>query len=226
MHLMDFTFRIVMSIVLGFFIGAERQLTGHPAGIRTNVLVSLGSSIFVLFSIIVHAPDLTRIAAQIVTGVGFLGSGIIFKDGLTVRGLNTAATIWCTAAIGVLVSSGKIEFALIATVLVVLSNIIFRLITNIITPLVQFDETEKYYRLSITCEEAKDIKVRTIIMSDISNSSLVLTTLESSNIIGDKVEIVARLLCHGRRKDEIVEELVRKLSKEEHTISAGWELYQ
>lgn len=83
MTLYDFTFRLILAIFLGFAIGLERQLTGHMAGIRINTLVCLGTSIFVLFSIVMQAPDATRIAAQIVTGIGFLCSGIILKMTLT-----------------------------------------------------------------------------------------------------------------------------------------------
>lgn len=98
MPLLDFIIRIACAVLLGFCIGLERQLTGHIAGIRTNILVCLGACLFTVFSQLTFAPDPTRIAAQVVTGIGFLCSGIIFKDGFNVRGLNTAATIWCTAA--------------------------------------------------------------------------------------------------------------------------------
>ncbi|MCL1957085.1 MAG: MgtC/SapB family protein, partial [Fibromonadales bacterium] len=141
MSISDFIIRIGASVLFGFLIGFERQLTGHPAGIRTNALVSLGSSIFVIFSLIMETNDQTRVAGQIVTGVGFLCSGIIFKDGVSVRGLNTAATIWCTAAIGVLTSSGYILYATLATALLITVNVIFRPISNKINPI--FDETGK-----------------------------------------------------------------------------------
>ena len=224
MTLLDFTLRIAMSILFGFLIGFERQLTGHPAGIRTNILVSLGSSMFVLFSLLMRAPDPTRIAAQVVTGVGFLCSGIIFKEGMNVRGLNTAATIWCTAAVGVLTSSGMILYALIATLLLIASTVVFRPIAYKINPLVRFDENEHYYKVSITCSEQKEMLIRSIIMNYISSTKLVLTDLESGDVTGNKVEIVAKLICHGKRMDDVVEKLVGKISGEQQVTSVGWEL--
>ncbi|MFR6330056.1 MAG: MgtC/SapB family protein [Eisenbergiella sp.] len=97
--------RIGLSILLGFFIGLERQITGHPAGIRTNVLISMGACLFMMFPLMSGTDEVYRIASYIISGVGFLCSGVIFKESGTVRGLNTAATLWCTAAVGVLSSS-------------------------------------------------------------------------------------------------------------------------
>ncbi|MDR1689522.1 MAG: MgtC/SapB family protein [Clostridiales bacterium] len=124
--LADFSIRIGISVLLGFFIGIERELTGHPAGVQTNTLVCLGSCIFVLASFNFPETEAARIAAQIISGVGFLGTGIIFKDGANVKGINTAATIWCAAAVGILTSVGQIIFALIATAAIVLVNLIFQ----------------------------------------------------------------------------------------------------
>lgn len=93
--------RIGLSVLLGFLIGLERQITGHPAGIRINVLISMGACLFLMFPLMSGSDEVYRIASYIVSGVGFLCSGVIFKEGGTVRGLNTAATLWCTAAVGV-----------------------------------------------------------------------------------------------------------------------------
>jgi len=222
MTLLDFTIRIAASALFGFLIGFERQLTGHPAGIRTNVLVSLGSCIFVILSFIIATPDQTRIAGQIVTGLGFLCSGIIFKDGVNVRGLNTAATIWCTAAIGVLASSGYILFAFVATLLLVAANVILRPISNKITPL--FDETGKCYQITTICAEDKKKIIRAIIMDYISSSKLVLTDLECKNVTEDKVKIVAKMHVYGKSREEIAEALIEKIRDEKHVSSVGWEI--
>jgi putative Mg2+ transporter-C (MgtC) family protein len=222
MELLDFTIRIAASALFGFFIGFERQLTGHPAGIRTNVLVSLGSCIFVILSFIIETPDQTRIAGQIVTGLGFLCSGIIFKDGVNVRGLNTAATIWCTAAIGVLASSGYILYAFVATVLLIAANVILRPISNKISPL--FDESGKCYQIKAICAEDKKKLIRTIIMDHISSSKLVLTDLESKNIADNKVQIVAKMHAFGKNREELAEALIDKIREEEHVSSVGWEI--
>jgi len=222
MSISDFIIRIGASVLFGFLIGFERQLTGHPAGIRTNALVSLGSSIFVIFSLIMETNDQTRVAGQIVTGVGFLCSGIIFKDGVSVRGLNTAATIWCTAAIGVLTSSGYILYALLATALLITVNVIFRPISNKINPI--FDETGKCYQIMAVCDEDKRMLIRSIIMNHISSLRLILIDLESRDIEGGKSKVIAKMNIYGNHRDEIAETLINKIRGEEHVTSVGWEI--
>ncbi len=93
--------RLALAAVLGGVIGLERELRGYPAGIRTLALVALGSALFTDVSQLMGGDD--RVAAQIVTGIGFLGAGVIFREGYTVRGITTAATIWSAAAIGMAV---------------------------------------------------------------------------------------------------------------------------
>jgi len=89
--------------VLGGFIGLERELRGYPAGIRTIALVALGSCLFTDISRLLGGDD--RVAAQIVTGIGFLGAGVIFREGISVKGITTAATIWSAAAVGMAVGT-------------------------------------------------------------------------------------------------------------------------
>src|SRR5262245_26047961 len=95
------------AVVLGAAIGFERQWRQRLAGLRTNTLVALGAASFLMFSGLVPGESSpTRVAAQVVSGIGFLGAGVMFKEGLSVRGLNTAATLWCSAAVGVLAGAG------------------------------------------------------------------------------------------------------------------------
>jgi putative Mg2+ transporter-C (MgtC) family protein len=91
--------RLALAAVLGAVIGAQREYRGYPAGVRTMALVCMGSALFAEMSRVYSGDD--RIAAQIVTGIGFLGAGLIFREGYTVKGVTTAATIWATAAVGV-----------------------------------------------------------------------------------------------------------------------------
>jgi putative Mg2+ transporter-C (MgtC) family protein len=90
--------RLVLAAVLGGFMGLERELRGYPAGIRTLALVTVGATLFTEVSQLMGGDD--RVAAQIVTGIGFIGAGLIFREGYTVRGITTAATIWAAAAVG------------------------------------------------------------------------------------------------------------------------------
>ena len=121
--------RLCLSALLGSVLGFEREWRGKNAGLRTNILIAMGSTLFTMMSIDVSTGsggDSTRIASGIVTGIGFLGGGVIFKEGLTVRGLTTAASIWVTSAIGILVGVGLYVPAFAATVLVLAVLTMFR----------------------------------------------------------------------------------------------------
>jgi putative Mg2+ transporter-C (MgtC) family protein len=138
---LDIAVRLVASLVVGGLIGLERSYHGRPAGFRTHSLVCLSTSLLMLvtvyetrwFSSVVPGRislDPTRIAQGIMTGIGFLGAGTIIKDGLSVRGLTTAASIWITAAIGILIGIGFYFPALIATILTLGTLSVFRWIEN------------------------------------------------------------------------------------------------
>jgi putative Mg2+ transporter-C (MgtC) family protein len=124
---LDFGLRLLIAAALGGLVGAEREIHGHPAGIRTHMLVALGSAVFTVMSIhgFGQGPgsgiDPTRIAAQIVTGIGFLGAGAILKDGVVIRGLTTAASLWATAAIGLATGAAEYVVAGVATAIVLVS---------------------------------------------------------------------------------------------------------
>src|SRR5512143_569517 len=94
-------FALLLSVLLGGLVGLERELHAHPAGLRTHILVCLGSCLMTLVSVNMGHGSNDRIAAQVVSGVGFLGAGAIIREGATVRGLTTAASIWSTAGIGI-----------------------------------------------------------------------------------------------------------------------------
>jgi putative Mg2+ transporter-C (MgtC) family protein len=90
--------RLVLAALVGGFVGLERELRGYPAGIRTLALVAIGAALFTQISQLLGGND--RVAAQVVAGIGFIGAGLIFREGYTVRGITTAATIWAVAALG------------------------------------------------------------------------------------------------------------------------------
>jgi len=123
---MDTLFKIILSTILGLLIGYERESSGKSVGIRTISLICLGSTLFCLMSPNIFHGDNTRIIAQIVSGIGFLGAGIIFKNGDEVHGLTTAATIWATAAIGALVGTGMYIEGIIGGIFVLVINMLFK----------------------------------------------------------------------------------------------------
>ncbi len=124
---LDLSLRLVLAAALGAIIGAEREIHGHPAGIRTHMLVALGSGLFTVLSIhgFGQGPgvpiDPTRIAAQIVSGIGFLGAGAILKDGIVIRGLTTAASLWATAAVGMAAGAGEYVVGAVGAAIVLVS---------------------------------------------------------------------------------------------------------
>jgi len=127
MTTIDFTTRLSVALLAGLAIGFERQLRQKTAGLKTNMLVSTGAAIFVLLSYAIKeedsAVDVTRIIAQVITGVGFLGAGVIFREGVNVHGLGSAATIWCSAAIGCIAATGLYLETAICTVLILIINV-------------------------------------------------------------------------------------------------------
>lgn len=126
----EFLIRILVCFGLSFFVGLERQYRGRSVGLRTTILVSLGAFLFVSFSFYVSPLDMTRIAAGVVTGIGFLGAGVIIKDGINIRGLTTASTLWCDAGISILCTAGLLFEAVVGTLLILFSNTILRFINK------------------------------------------------------------------------------------------------
>ncbi|MCR4430552.1 MAG: MgtC/SapB family protein [Tepidanaerobacteraceae bacterium] len=134
---MELAIRLILSIIFGGVIGIERESVNRPAGFRTHILVCVGSTLTMLVSIYIFeqyssrvSVDPGRIAAQVVSGIGFLGAGTIIREGTTVRGLTTAASLWTVAAIGLAVGSGFYLAAFLTTVLTFLTLILFSRIEN------------------------------------------------------------------------------------------------
>ena len=127
----DFLFKILLALAAGLLIGIEREYKGKDAGLKTNMLVSIGACAFVILSLEYQGGpyiDLTRVLSQVVTGIGFLGAGVILKKGDTVQGLTTAATVWCSAAAGCIAALYLVTDLILFTVAVLLVNLIFGLI--------------------------------------------------------------------------------------------------
>ena len=222
----DFVIRISLSILLGFLIGLERQLTGHPAGIRINVLICMGTSFFTLFPMLYGSDQVFRVGSSIISGVGFLCSGVIFKDSGTVRGMNTAATLWCTAAIGILASTGMYAIAITATAVLIGSNLLLRPLARKLNPLTVGDESEKQYRISVTCQENAEQEIRLLLINSNSCKTLYLNNLKSGDVVGDKVEIVAEYCSFGKPKSNVLEGIVGQALAIPQVVSAGWRCFE
>ena len=177
MSLEQFIVYLLICFFLSFFIGIERQYRHRSVGLRTTILVAMGSYLFVSFSVLLNGYniDVSRIAAQIVTGIGFLGSGVILKDGVKIRGLTTAATLWCTAAIGVLCASGFILEAISGTVIILFSNVFLRYVNKIVNQKSRYEQTSEEFKVTITV--SKD-RIKELIKDITSNTKFNINKLD------------------------------------------------
>lgn len=215
---------LAVAMLLGAGIGFERQWRQRMAGLRTNTLVAIGAASFVVFaSLIPGDGSPTRVAAQVVSGIGFLGAGIIFREGMLVTGLNTAATLWCSAAIGLLAGSGHPLHASVAAAFVILVNLLLRPIVRLINrqPIAQA-ETDFRYRVRIVCRSPEEAHVRALLLQGAATGQLSLRNLESTDIEGnDRVEVHAHLTAHAP-SDTVLEQVIGRLSLEPTVSAAGW----
>lgn len=177
MSLEQFIVYLLICFFLSFFIGIERQYRHRSVGLRTTILVAIGSYLFVSFSVLLNGYniDVTRIAAQIVTGIGFLGAGVILKDGVKIRGLTTAATLWCTASIGVLCASGFILEAISGTVIILFSNVFLRYVNKIVNQKSKYEQTSEEFKVTIT--SSKD-RIKELIKDITSNTKFNINKLD------------------------------------------------
>lgn len=226
-----FAIRLLIAAVLGSIIGFERQWTRHRAGILTNVIVCIGSFSFTSFGYLVSGgnTDLTRIAAQVVSGIGFLGAGVIIRDGGNVKGLNTAATVWASAAVGILCCLENICFAMFVASIIVVLHLILHPISDKIDKMKKYEKTknfknEKLYKISVICPDEFEYEVRKNIMHIIKNESeALLHTLESTNA-GETNTKIRAFITTKTDNDVLIESLLTKVGKTEEIISAGWKV--
>ena len=184
MELKTFIIRIFICFILSTLVGLERQYRHKTVGLRTNVLVSLGAFMFVSMSFNTITSDTTRIAAQVVSGIGFLGAGVILKDGNRIKGLNTAATLWCVASIGVLTASGMVIEATIGTLFILISNILLRIVSQKIMNKIK---TQENCILDIKCDPNEEKTIKNLIIKLTNKYNLNIKKFEKFTI--DKNEI-------------------------------------
>lgn len=224
MNWIDGMMRIVLSIILDFFIRSEQQMTGHGAESQINILIAMDSCLFLMFPIVFGSNEVYRIASPIVSGAGFLCGGVIFKGDGMLRGLYTAATLWCTAAIGVLASFGNCLFAAAATGILILSNLLFRPLVLKVKPATGWQETEQVYRISVICRETWENEIRSLLLNGNTAAALCLNHSASGDAIGDQVEVIVEYSSQGIAKSNVRKEIVRRALQILDEGSAGWEV--
>ena len=191
MDLKIFIIRISICFILSILIGLERQFRHKTVGLRTNVLVSLGAFMFVSMSFNTITSDTTRIAAQVVSGIGFLGAGIILKDGNRIKGLNTAATLWCVAAIGVLTATGMVIEASIGTLFILSSNILLRMLSRKIMDKVK---TQEDCLLDVKCDPSEEKTIKNLIIKLTNKYNLNIKKFEKFKISDDEINLKVNII--------------------------------
>ncbi|MEB0140595.1 MULTISPECIES: MgtC/SapB family protein [unclassified Undibacterium] len=219
-----FTLRVLLALALGAVIGAERQMRQRMAGLRTNALVAAGASLFVAVAGD-NAEGQARIAAQVVSGIGFLGAGVIMREGLNVRGLNTAATLWCSAAIGVLAGLGHSLAATAGAAAILGANLLLRSIGQQINKqsMDSATEVEQMYRLSIVCRNDDEVHVRTLMLHMLNGMpQLMIQSLHSEDTaMSGQLEVRADLIASPNNLLQL-EQIVSRISLEKGVSAARW----
>jgi putative Mg2+ transporter-C (MgtC) family protein len=218
---------LFIAACLGASIGLERQWRQHLAGLRTNTLVALGAAIFITYARAASDNEgATRIAAQVVSGIGFLGAGVIFKEGLNVRGLNTAATLWCSAAVGLLAGEGMGLYGLMAAVLVIGANVGLRpLVRAINRQPIEMSEEEQHYVISIECRPARASDIRAELVRDIGSVPELNFSQVDSAFMGEtgRVDVTAAVTS-PKRRELALEAIVGRFADMEGVNRASWRL--
>jgi putative Mg2+ transporter-C (MgtC) family protein len=209
-----------LALLLGAFVGAERQWRQRMAGLRTNALVAAGAAMFVMLSALAARPDDSfRIAGQVVSGIGFLGAGVILRNGFNVTGLNTAATLWCSAAIGTLAGYGMYGSAITGAVAVIAANICLRPIGKARTA-----DADITYLFRIIARTDQEAHLRALLLHALGGQPLLLKSLKSDDVeLTDKVEVQATLTSTGRQ-NLLLEQIVSRLSLEPGVSGVSWEI--
>lgn len=227
--ILSFAAQLGLALALGGAIGVERQWRRRLAGIQTNALVALGAAGFVGFSELVTGESSpTRVAAQVVSGIGFLGAGVIFKDGFTVRGLNTAATIWCSAAVGVLCGKGMAAHAVTLAAMVAAVNLLLRPLAMLVLAAATRDAAQAKaepvdYEVTIVCGEGEEARMRAVLLQAIRKAGLMLQRLDSRNRgPGETAVEIRATLGADRDADEALEEAIGQLSLDPSVGMACW----
>ncbi len=187
---------LLTAFVLGTTIGVERQWRQRNAGLRTNVLVAVGAAAFSDLGLrLLGADGATRIVAYVVSGIGFLGAGVILKDGTNILGLNTAATLWCSAAVGAFAGSGMPAEAAAVTFFVLAGNTLLRPLVDWINRRpISSSTTEAEYRVHATCAPAAVSDVRDLLDAELSEAGLPVRDVETLSESDDHIELAATLV--------------------------------
>jgi putative Mg2+ transporter-C (MgtC) family protein len=233
--ILDLVLRMLTAIVLGASIGLERQWRLRTAGIRTNALVAVGSALFVIVGAVglgndAHA-DPTRVAAQVVSGIGFLGAGVILRDGFNIRGLTTAATLWCAAAVGSLAGAGMEVVAIIACLAIIATNTLLRPLSRLVNrrsghdsqpPAVDDDDVQTDYVLEVVTGEKSEPRVRALVLQAVDRPEFTLRSLDIRPGKNSQIKVLAGISAQHAGDTNGLESAVQRISLDPKVTSSRW----
>jgi putative Mg2+ transporter-C (MgtC) family protein len=222
---LDTLVSLASAFVLGTLIGAERQYRQRTAGLRTNVLVAVGAAAFVDLGMHLSADEgAVRVIAYVVSGIGFLGAGVIMKQGMDVRGLNTAATLWASAAVGCCAGADMVAQAVALTVFIIAGNTLLRPLVNAINriPLdAQASEATYYFKLAVTPEALPDMRDQ--LVEKLEAAKYPVADMDVVETGDELLEIVATLVSTAVDPNEL-NALVIDLQRRPGVRHATWEV--
>jgi putative Mg2+ transporter-C (MgtC) family protein len=213
------------AFILAGLIGAERQYRQRSGGLRTNVLVAVGAATFVDIGMHLNGDiGATQVIAYVVSGVGFLGAGGIMKEGGNVWGLNTAATLWCSAAVGACAGADLAIEAVALTCFVLAGNTLLRPVVNAINRApIKESRTEAIYEVHVTATSEHVDEARQLLQAQLESANYAPREIEVTERDNETVELVATLLGTTADPHEL-DEVVSHLDGEELTEHASWNL--
>lgn len=222
---LDTLVSLLTAFVFGTMIGAERQYRQRSAGLRTNVLVAVGASAFVdLANRLTGAEGSVRVIAYVVSGIGFLGAGVIMKEGMNVRGLNTAATLWASAAVGCCAGADMVAQAALLTVFVLGGNTLLRPLVNAIDRIpIDEQSSEASYDVLVTTDTSSVASVRDLLLEKLEAANYPVRDIKVVYRSGDTAEIMATLVSQSIEPDEL-DAVVAGLAAQPGVRHATWQI--
>jgi len=214
---------LALAFVLGMLIGSERQYRQRTAGLRTNVLVCVGAAAFVDLGMRLNGNNgAAQVVAYVVSGVGFLGAGVIMKEGMNVRGLNTAATLWSSAAVGSFSGADLLAQATLLTAFILAGNTFLRPLVNFINR-IPIDEQagEATYEIEVICEANRVSEARELLVQRAEASSYPVGDIEETTRPDQRIHIVARLVSTAVDPREL-DAIVNALRGSDAISDAAW----
>ncbi|MDH7785335.1 putative Mg2+ transporter-C (MgtC) family protein [Ochrobactrum sp. 19YEA23] len=214
---------LAIALLLGSTIGLERQLRQRHSGLSTHGLVALGAAAYASLPYALGFEGDLRMGSQVVTGIGFLGAGLIIKDGASIKGLSTAATIWSTGAVGVLAGYGQWLLAVETAFFIVCLNISLPKIAILVNRYSFVEpEVDQFYLVKFRCPGESEIAVRALLIQTLDLKRLRFHAIRSHHIDGsNEVEVEATLFA-GKEEDRMVEALVAQLSLRSNIAATSW----